>query len=380
MMKYAVSNDFKKYEYIKLPLIPSLLPVVNALMGSYFDIIKPPEGVLAIKKEIPAYQNGTIELTVFEPNAIAQNAPCLIYFHGGAFVMKASPYHKNLICEYALKTPCKVIFVDYRLAPKFPFPVGLEDCYCAFEWICRNSDALGIDKNKIAVAGDSAGGALAAAVCLMARDKAAQSICFQMLVYPVTDARQITESIKNYVDTPMWNSRLNKKMWELYLRDGVPIKREYLSPMEAASLDNMPASYVEVSEFDCLHDEGINFAEALKNSGVQVELNKTKGTVHGFDVAEKSEIVRRCVEKRIAALKNAFYPENSVVKPGLYRHFKGNEYRVLYLARHSETLEPMVVYEALYGEHGFWVRPASMWNETLEQNGITVKRFEFISE
>lgn len=232
--------------------------------------------------------------------------PCLIYLHGGAFVLKAASYHKKLVCEYALKTPCKVIFVDYRLAPKYVFPVGVEDCYAAFEWVCKNAEVLGIDQNKIAVGGDSAGGALAAAVSLMARDRKTLGICFQMLIYPVIDARQITESMGKYTDTPMWNSKLNKKMWKLYLRNEVHSKKEYASPMEAASLENLPDSYIEVSEFDCLRDEGINFSEALQKSGVHVELYKTAGTVHGFDIAEKSEIVNQSVEKRIVALKKAF--------------------------------------------------------------------------
>jgi len=140
----------------------------------------------------------------------------------------------------------------------------------------------------------------------MARDRKAPRICFQMLIYPVTDARQITESIKNYTDTPLWNSRLTKKMWKLYLKDGVPDNREYASPMEAMSFENLPDAYVEVSEFDCLRDEGIAYAEALQKSGVNVELNKTIGTIHGFEIAEKSEIVRESVARRIEALKKAF--------------------------------------------------------------------------
>ncbi|MBU3178347.1 alpha/beta hydrolase [Clostridium estertheticum] len=308
MSKYNIHSDFKKYENTKLPLYPLLLPLINTLINSSVNKIKPAEGVSATKKKITGYQNGTIELTIYEPKEIEKNAPCLIYLHGGAFALKAAPYHKNLVCEYALKTPCKVIFVDYRLAPKYAFPFGVEDCYAAFEWVCKNVEVLGIDKNRIAIGGDSAGGGLAAAVNLMARDRKAPSICFQMLIYPVTDARQITESIKNYIDTPMWNSKLNEKMWKLYLKDEVHINREYASPMEATSLENLPDSYIEVSEFDCLRDEGINFAEALQKNGIHVELHKTIGTVHGFDIAEKSEIVHQSVERRIEALKKGFNP------------------------------------------------------------------------
>ena len=127
-----------------------------------------------------------------------------------------------------------------------------------------------------------------------------------MLIYPVTDARQITESIKMYHDTPLWNSKLNEKMWKMYLKDGVGGDRDYASPMEAKSLENLPDAYIEVAEFDCLRDEGVNFAESLRQSGNHVELYKTIGTIHGFDIAEDSEIVRLCVRRRIEALKSAF--------------------------------------------------------------------------
>lgn len=308
MSKYNIHSDFKKFEKTTAPLSPWLLPLINALSTLGVTVLKPVEGLLISKREIPGYQNRTIELTLYEPKDIEKNAPCLIYFHGGAFVLKPAPHHIGLVAEYALKTPCKVVFVDYRLAPKYAFPVGVEDCYAAFDWVCRHVDDLGIDKNKIAIGGDSAGGALAAAVSLMARDRKSPRICFQMLIYPVTDARQSTDSIKKYTDTPMWNSRLTKKMWKLYFKDGVQDNREYASPMEAASFENLPDAYVEVSEFDCLRDEGIAYAEALQKSGVNVELNKTIGTVHGFEIAEKSEIVHQSVARRIEALKKAFYP------------------------------------------------------------------------
>jgi acetyl esterase/lipase len=310
MSKYNIHNDFKKYEKTSIPLSPWILPMINAFVTLGVTSMKPAEGLRITKKEIPGYQNRTIELTLFEPVDIEKNAPCLVFFHGGAFVLKPAPHHMRLVGEYALKTPCKVVFVDYRLAPQNAYPVGVEDCYAAFIWVCQHADDLGIDINRIALGGDSAGGALAAAVTLMVRDRKAAQICFQMLIYPVTDARQITESIKNYSDTPMWNSRLTKKMWKLYLKDGVEDNREYASPMEATSFENLPDAYVEVTEFDCLRDEGIAYAEALQKSGVHVELNKTTGTVHGFEIAEKSELVRQSVARRIEALKKAFYPNN----------------------------------------------------------------------
>ena len=173
-----------------------------------------------------------------------------------------------------------MVLVDYRLAPKYAFPVGVEDCYAAFKWVYQHADKLEIDKNLIAIGGDSAGGALCAAVTQMARDYKAPKICFQMLVYPVTDARQITETIKKYVDTPLWDSIENNKMWKMYLKDGDFNLRAYASPMEATSFMDLPDAYVEVSEFDCLRDEGILYAEALEKSGCRVKLNKTVGTYY----------------------------------------------------------------------------------------------------
>ncbi len=305
MAKYEIHGDFIKYQNIKLNLSPVLLPFINTMLGVIVQKRKPAVGIVTAERRIPGHRNGSVKLTIYEPK-IDKNTPCLIYLHGGAFALKAAPYHKDLACQYALQTPCKVVFVDYRLAPKYAFPIGAEDCYHALQWTYENAEELGIDRKRIAIGGDSAGAALAAAVSMMARDRKGPEICFQMLIYPVTDARQITESAKSYTDTPMWNSILNKKMWELYLKNGVDTKREYASPMEAASLEDLPAAYVEITEFDCLRDEGINYAKALETNGVPVELYETAGTVHGFDMAGDSEIVKTCVIKRIKALKKAF--------------------------------------------------------------------------
>ena len=306
MSKYNIHADLIKYEKIQLPLSPWVLPILNGVISAGFDMVKLTVGVKSSKHSIQGYQGGQIDITIYEPANLQKDAPCLVYLHGGAFVLKASPFLKTLVNAYVLKTPCKVVYVDYRLAPKHAFPVGVEDCYAAFEWVRHNADELGIDQNRIAIGGDSAGGNLSVAVNLMALDRKSPTACFQLLIYPVTDARQKTESIKQFFDTPLWNSKQTEKMWKLYLKDGMEDNRAYASPMEAVSLENMPATYLEVAEFDCLRDEGIAFAEALIKSGVRVELNKTIGTVHGFEIAEKSELTQQIVANRIRALKNAF--------------------------------------------------------------------------
>jgi len=307
MGKYNLNKDLRKYQNQKSHLKPTLLPIINRILAISFRMKKISDGVIATKSKIRGYKGNPISITVFEPKGIKRNAPCLIYLHGGAFYLKAATYHKYLIGEYSSKTPCKVVLVDYRLAPKYAFPVGVEDCYAAFKWVYQHADKLEIDKNLIAIGGDSAGGALCAAVTQMARDFKAPKICFQMLVYPVTDARQNSETIKKYVDTPLWDSIENNKMWKMYLKDGDFNQRAYASPMEATSFMDLPDAYVEVSEFDCLRDEGILYAEALEKSGCRVELNKTVGTIHGFEIAEKSKITSESVNRRVKALQRVFY-------------------------------------------------------------------------
>ncbi len=305
MGPYPIHRDFKRYAYIKPPLPTVLLPLINAVLGRATEWAKTSGDIRVSKQIIPGLKEGKIKLSIYEPMNIRNHAPCLLYLHGGAFILKATPFHKRLACVYALNTPCKVVFVDYRLAPQNAFPVGVEDCYAAFEWVNHNAEALGIDSTRIAIGGDSAGGALAAAVSLMARDRKAPNPCFQMLIYPVTDARQISQSIKSFWDTPLWNSRLNKKMWKLYLKNGIPCKKEYASPLEAVSLENLPDAYIEIADFDCLRDEGIQYAEALNKTGISVELNKTIGTIHGFDLMKNSDIVKESMDRRIAALRKA---------------------------------------------------------------------------
>ena len=305
MEQYNIHPDFLKYK-ITPPLNPAFLPAVQFFMKRMQDMVKIPKGLKETRRKIPGYQDAPVGISIFEPEEGREPLPALVYFHGGAFALQSAPCHKKLSCSYALNTPCKVVSVDYRLLPENTFPIGLEDCFSAYRWVLENAAQLGISPNRIAVGGDSAGGALSAGVCLLARDRGIPVPCFQMLIYPVMDERQNSASMKKYNDTPLWNSRLNAKMWKMYLKDGLPVEKGYASPTEAVSLEGMPPSYVEVAEYDCLRDEGIAFAKALKDSGIPAELYETKRTVHGFEIAEKNEIVKASVDRRIKKLRSVF--------------------------------------------------------------------------
>ena len=306
MGKYPIHEDFSRLERLRITINPAMLPSVSFL-GLVYDRLKPFPGITETKMTIPGYRGEDLRIAVYAPESIQPDAPCLIYLHGGGFYMKAAPHHKSLMYQYALDAQCVVVCVDYRLAPKYPFPVGPEDCYAAFSWIVQSAKELGIDKTRIAVGGDSAGGALTAAVCLMARDRKSEiRPCFQMMIYPVTDARQQTESIREFVDTPMWDSIKTRDMWKIYLKDGVDDQLAYASPAQAENFDDLPPAFIEAAQFDCLHDEAVEYAQALEAAGVPVTLYDSKGTVHGYEFVKTSEITKASIAMRISALKEAF--------------------------------------------------------------------------
>lgn len=303
--KYPIHPDFKKWARMNPPLNRFMLPMIQKSLSMLFLKEKSTKELLVERKRIPVGGGKTIKALLYSPKNIEGNAPCLIYYHGGGFVLPAAPYHYSLAKEYALKAHCKVLFVNYRLAPKYKFPVAPEDCYAAFLWTMANAQALSIDPNRIGVAGDSAGGQLSTVVCLMAKDRNQTMPCCQMLMYPAVGNVE-TESMRIFTDTPMCNSRDIEKYGKYYIPDPFVGNKIYSSPIDAESLEGLPRAYVETAEFDCLRDGGILYAEKLQSFGVATELHNTKGTMHGFDIVLKSQIVRNCVDKRVAFLKQSF--------------------------------------------------------------------------
>lgn len=214
--------------------------------------------------------------------------------------------HYRIAREYARLARCRVVFPDYRLAPEYPFPVPVEDCYQAYAWTVRNAEKLGIDSSRIVIAGDSTGGNLAAAVTIMASERGERLPAGSMLIYPVTDRRMESESMKMYTDTPVWNSRLTEMMWKAYLGSSSVTDISHASVMEAVRLDFFPETYAEVSEFDCLHDEGAGFRRRLRREGVAVELHEEKECCHGYEMALRGSIMRNAMERRIRYLTRIF--------------------------------------------------------------------------
>lgn len=266
----------------------------------------PPQRIECRSVQIPSEDGTAISLTIYRPETLDWVAPCLIYFHGGGFCLGDAGYIHRYAAQYAEGVRCMVVFVHYRTSDVAPFPTPFQDCFAALRWVWGNAPSLRVDRARLAVGGDSAGGALAAACALRARDEGEPQLCFQLLVYPVTDCRMETVSMQKYTDSPLWNADLNREMWKLYLRNGDHGTPEYAAPMLARDFSGLPPAYVEVEEFDCLHDEGATYAQALESAGVEVQLEDVPGTFHGFDFFTDKEISKAMVQKRIQALQRSF--------------------------------------------------------------------------
>lgn len=252
---------------------------------------------------IPGYQGALIKIRIYEPANTSGQLPCVVSFHGGAFVGDVMPHQINYCLKIAEQVPCKVVLVEYRLALDFPFPYGVEDSYAALQWVFDHAEDIGVDRNRIGVFGDSSGGNYAAAVCLMARDRKANLPCYQMLIYPAVDSSRSTPSARNCLDTPELNSYGVESAWKYYLQNGDQGMPGYASPYLAEDLSGLPPAYVETTEFDPLHDEDVLYAEKLQAAGVPVELNETKGSYHGFDIKLDRPYSQRALAHRIEVLK-----------------------------------------------------------------------------
>jgi acetyl esterase/lipase len=187
-----------------------------------------------------------------------------------------------------------VVSVGYRLAPEDPFPAGLHDCYAALIWLAENAAKLGVDPDRIAIAGQSAGGGLAAGLALFARDQGGPKICYQLLEIPEIDDRLDTPSMLAFQDTPFWNRPNAVWSWKHYLGpDHSGETSIYAAPSRATALEGLPPAYVSTMEFDPLRDEGIRYAMAMLEAGVSVELHSYAGTFHGSAFFPQAEATRR---------------------------------------------------------------------------------------
>jgi acetyl esterase len=228
--------------------------------------------------------DGRIPVRIYRPEASdTTTVPVIVYFHGGGWVLGNLDTHDALCRRLCQESHCAVVAVDYRLAPENPFPAPLDDCFDATKFVADHADQLKFDRTKLVVAGDSAGGNLAAAVALKARDKSGPRILAQVLIYPALDSRCNSTSYEAYAKDHGLSRADMQWFWQQYTQGKGPgTQSSYAEPAYATSLKELPQTLIVTAQYDVLRAEAETYAEKLKQAGVSVELIRYDGMIHGF--------------------------------------------------------------------------------------------------
>jgi acetyl esterase len=233
----------------------------------------------------PGAEGMGVVVRVYWPSDDQTPRPGVVFFHGGGWVMADLDSHDGFCRTMANEVDAVVVSVDYRRAPEHKYPAAADDCYSALTWVAASADELSIDKSRLAIAGDSAGGNLAAAAALMARDRGGPAVALQVLVYPVIDS---TSGRNNYPskseNATGYFLRTESLEWfrKQYLPDDDAGEEPYCSPNRAPSLAGLPPAFVLTAEYDPLRDEGEQYGKLLEAAGVPVLIHRADGMFHGF--------------------------------------------------------------------------------------------------
>jgi acetyl esterase len=266
------------------PLLESMSPVdARAFTKARSAAVAgTPEPVRSVKDLSIPGPVGEIPLRIYRPDAGAP-IPALIYIHGGGWVIGDLDTHDIVCRAIARRAGAVVVSVDYRLAPEYKFPAAVVDCYAATEWVSANAERLGIDQARISVGGDSAGGNIAAVVCLKARDEGGPRIALQVLVYPVTDLSSFaTGSYEEFADDHYLTRSLMEWFRGHYLSSMDDARNPHASPLLARDLSGLPPALIITAECDPLRDEGEAYAARLEQAGVSVTSTRYAGMIHPF--------------------------------------------------------------------------------------------------
>lgn len=251
-------------------------------------------------------ESAKLRLRIYQPINPANATPVLIWMHGGGYIIGKPEIEDPVCIQFVRELGISVVSVDYRLAPKHPFPAGLEDCYFALMWAKENATSFGFDINRMAVGGTSAGGGLAAALAQLAYDRQEISPLFQLLVYPMLDDRTAFRTdIDDSLSLP-WSQKSNRFGWQSYLgksfgKEEIP---HHAVPARRSDLSGLPNAWIGVGTLDVFFEEDTAYAQRLREAGVACELEIVQGAFHGFDVFDPNiPIVQEFRRSQIAALR-----------------------------------------------------------------------------
>jgi len=256
----------------------------------------------------PVGPTGSIPVRIVRPTGTTETLPAVVYFHGGGWVLGDRDTHDRLIREIAVGTEAALVFVDYARSPEARYPVAIEQAYAATRYLAENGASLRVDPLRLAVAGDSVGGNIAAVVTLMAKQRRGPKIALQVLFYPVTDAGFDTPSYTRFADGPWLTKRAMQWFWDAYLPDLAARKQPTAAPLNASldQLAGLPEALVITDENDVLRDEGEAYARKLSNAGVRVTSVRFNGTIHDFvmlNALADTPATRGAIAQAVNALK-----------------------------------------------------------------------------
>jgi acetyl esterase/lipase len=269
------------------------LPVIRALTGLTGRRSAPAD------VEVITLASGA-GVRLFRPAGVPEPGPALLWIHGGGYVIGTAAQDDALCRRFSRKLGITVASVDYRLAPEHPYPAPLEDCYSALTWL---AGLPAVDPDRVAISGGSAGGGLAAALALLARDRGEVRPAFQLLVYPMLDDR--SSGAPTNPNHRLWGPRSNKFGWAAYLGNADP---EVAVPARHEDLSGLAPAWIGVGTHDLFHDEDLAYAERLKDAGVPCEVEVVPGAFHGFDlVVAKAQVSQRFFASQCDVLRSALH-------------------------------------------------------------------------
>ncbi|MFB7949207.1 alpha/beta hydrolase [Kitasatospora phosalacinea] len=237
---------------------------------------------------VPGGPTGHVRVQVVKPVDSPGEIPVVLFLHGLGWVLGDAATHERVVHEFALGTDAAVVFVEYERAPEAQYPVAVEQCYAVAKWICERGGEIGLDGSRVAAVGDSAGGALVAALTLLAKERGGVRFVHQVLLCPVTDADFDTPSYREFAQGYFLDREAMRWFWDQYLPDVGRRGEAIASPLRASpeQLAGLPPALVVTSEADVLRDEGEAYAAKLRAAGVEVVSVRYHGTVHDFMVLD----------------------------------------------------------------------------------------------
>lgn len=305
--EYAISPEFDRLKKIPVAKTRFQVRLVQLMFGGLAKKQESNDDVKIAELRFKCSYSRKGELTVlrYTPRACENTKRAVVFFHGGADLFPALPYHYRLAEKIAVGAKARVFLLMYDLAPKVNPPVQILEGLDIYRQLLADP-GLDLDPSLTAIMGDSSGGTMTAAVALLARDGQVPAPAGQLLLYPSLDMRYNTPSMKKYRDVPVVNGDAIDCYRKIVHSDRSEGNKYYMSPAEAADCSGLCPAYIEPAEYDALHDEAVEYAKRLEKDGVHVVLNETKGTVHSFDMASSSSIVEEAVKSRLAFLEEIF--------------------------------------------------------------------------